>query len=51
MRNKGWEPLIDECVHKGGMEGGHVAGQRLVDVCHKWWTSFHATCVFAWQTR
>ena len=51
MRNKGWETLIDECVHKGGMEGGRVARQLWVDVCRKWWTNFSAMCVFAWQTR
>ena len=50
MRNKGWETLIDECVHKGGMEGGRVAGQLWVDVCRKWCTNFSAMCLFAWQT-
>ena len=51
MRNKGWETLVDECVHKGGVKGGRVAGQLRVDVCVKWWTLFSAICVFAWQTR
>ena len=51
MRNKGWETLIDECVHRGGIEGGRVAGKIWVDVCRKWWTGFSAMCVFAWQTR
>ena len=53
MRNKGWETLVHEWLHKGGMEGGRFAGQIWEDVCHKWWTSFGAMCMclFAWQTR
>ena len=27
MRSKGWESVIDECVHQCGVEGGHVAGR------------------------
>ena len=27
IRNKGWETRIDECVHRGWMEGEHVEGQ------------------------
>ena len=51
MRNKGWETLIDQCVHNGWMDGGRVAGQLWVDVCRKRWTSFSAIVVYAWQTR
>ena len=47
MQSKGWETLLDECVHKGGMEGGCVVGLLWVDICRKWWTSFSAICVFA----
>ena len=45
MRNKGRETLIDVCP-QGGMEGGHVARQLLVDACHKWWMTCGAMCVF-----
>ena len=33
------------------MEGERVVGQPWVIICRKWWTTFSAMYVFAWQTR
>ena len=50
MRNKGWEKIIDACLHQPSVRQHQVGAKSWESVCKTWWENFASMRAYTWPS-